>query len=203
MNRIKLFFIASVLLLGAGTASAQKAGYISVDQVIYLMPEVRKIDTALQRFQADSLQPQLNVMLQDYNYKDSMLNSKDSAKMPATVRAQYRQDLQQITYQMQNWQGFVQNAVQNKQDELLAPVYQKVMTALNQVAKENGYAYVYRTEALLVAPPGDDLLPLVARKLNLKIPTGNAGNAAIRPTEKLPGEKVKVEDNKLKVKPKQ
>jgi len=40
------------------------------------------------------------------------------------------------------------------------------------VAKENGYAYVYTKEALLVAPTSDDLLPLVAKKLNLKLPTG-------------------------------
>ncbi len=44
------------------------------------------------------------------------------------------------------------------------------MTTLNTVAKENGYSYVYSKEALLVAPPGDDLLPLVAKKLNIKLP---------------------------------
>lgn len=186
MNKIKLFIIASVLLLGAGSASAQKTGYFSVEEFIYLMPEIGRIDTAIQRFQADSLQPQLAVMLQDYNYKDSMLNSKDSAKIPATVRNQYRQDLQAITYQMQNWQGFVQNAVQNKQQQLLQPVYVRINNALNQVAKEKGYAFVYRTEALLVAPPGDDLSPFVAQKLNIKLPTGNAGNAATRPTTGTP-----------------
>jgi outer membrane protein len=30
----------------------------------------------------------------------------------------------------------------------------------------------------LVAPPGDDLLPLVAKKLNLKIPTATAAAPA-------------------------
>ncbi|MDQ3844781.1 MAG: OmpH family outer membrane protein, partial [Bacteroidota bacterium] len=57
------------------------------------------------------------------------------------------------------------------------PVYRKVMNALNQVAKENGYSYVYNAEVLLVAPPGDNLLQPLARKLNIKLPTG-ATNAA-------------------------
>ncbi len=48
------------------------------------------------------------------------------------------------------------------------------MNALNEVAKANGYAYVLNKEALLVAPPGDDLLPLVAKKLNIKLPVNTA-----------------------------
>ena len=72
--------------------------------------------------------------------------------------------------------------MQSKQQELLAPVYQKVMKAINDVAKENGYAFVYNQEVLLVAPPSDNLLPLVARKLNIKLPANpNQGAAANRP----------------------
>ena len=176
MNKMKIFILAAILTLTAGSASAQKHGYISLDQVVSLMPELGKIDTALQRYQVDSLQPQLTLMIQDYNYKDSMLTSKDSTKIPVTVRNQYRQDMQNIQYQLQNWQGFSQQMMQGKQEQLLAPVYRKAMDAVKAVAKENGYAYVHNTEALLVAPPGDDLLQLVAKKLNLKVPppTANA-----------------------------
>ena len=54
------------------------------------------------------------------------------------------------------------------------------MATVNTVAKEAGYTYVLNQEALLVAPPGDDLLPLVAKKLNLKLPAGTAPSAAAR-----------------------
>jgi outer membrane protein len=178
MNKIKLFLLAAIVTLTAGSVSAQKSGYISIDQVVGLMPEIGKIDTVLQKFQADSLQPQLAVIVQEYNYKDSILNSKDSLKTPATVRKQYRQDLQNISYQVQNWQGFMQQAMQSKQEQLLEPVYRKAMNALNAVAKENGYSYVYNREVLLVAPPADDLFPLVAKKLGIKVPTGSAPAAA-------------------------
>jgi outer membrane protein len=94
------------------------------------------------------------------------------------VRDQHRQAMQQISYQVQNWQQIAQQAYQSKQQELLAPIYRKVIATINTVAKENGYGYVYTREALLVAPPADDLLPLVAKKLNLKVPTGPAQNAA-------------------------
>ena len=93
------------------------------------------------------------------------------------MKKQHRQDLESIAYQVQNWQAISQNMMQGKQEELLAPVYRKVIETINTVAKENGYTYVYNKEALVVAPPADDLLPLVAKKLNIKLPTAPAGNA--------------------------
>ena len=181
MNKIKLFAIVAVLVASVGTASAQKSGYISLDQVVSLMPEIGKIDTLLQKYQADSLNPQFAYMVSEYNRKDSMVSTKDSVKYQPGVRAQVRQELEGLAYQIQNWQGIVQNAMQNKQSQLLEPIYRKAMNALNAAAKENGYSYVYNKEALLVAPPSDDLLPLVAKKLNIKLPAANAPAAAAAP----------------------
>jgi outer membrane protein len=171
MNKVKIFILAAVMVAGASTVNAQKSGYISVDQVMSLMPELGRIDTVLQRYQADSINTEFASLIQEYNYKDSLLTKTDTTKIPAAVKRQHRQDLEQIAYQVQNWQQISQNAMQAKQQELLAPVYQKVYGAINAVAKENNYAFVYAQEALLVAPPSDNLLPLVAKKLNIKLPT--------------------------------
>lgn len=172
MNKIKLFFLAAIITLSASSAMAQKSAYISVDDVVRLMPEVRKIDTLMQKYQADSVNAEFASIVQEYNYKDSMVSSKDSLKTPANVRKQYRQDMEGLAYQVQNWQQIAQQAMQAKQNQLLEPIYRKAVAAINTVAKENGYAYVFTREALLVAPPADDLLPLVAKKLNIKLPPG-------------------------------
>ena len=177
MNKIKLFVVALLVVAGF-SASAQKTGYINLNQVVALMPEVRKIDSSLQRFQTDSLNPQFTYMISEYNRKDSLANGKDSLKTPATVRAQMRQELEGLAYQIQNWQAIVQNEMEAKQNQLLQPIYMKVMDALNAVAKESGYAYVYNQEALFVAPPADNLLPLVAKKLNIKLPANATGTPA-------------------------
>lgn len=176
MNKIKLLFVAAIFTISF-SASAQKTGYISLDQVVALMPEVGKIDTLLQKYQSDSLNPQFSYMVSEYNRKDSIANGKDSLKTPSVTRAQIRQELEGLAYQIQNWQQIVQQAMQGKQSELLEPVYRKAMNALNTVAKANGYAYVLNKETLLVAPPADDLLPLVAKQLNLKLPAANTAAA--------------------------
>jgi outer membrane protein len=183
MNKLKLFFVAAAALFCTVQASAQqKAGYISLDQVVGLMPEVSRIDSLMQIYQNDSLNPQYAYMISEYQRKDSLVNSKDSLKnYPASsVRTQVRQELEGLAYQIQNWQQLAQNAMQAKQNTLLEPIYRKVMKALNDVAKENGYGFVYNKEALLVAPPADDLLPLVAKKLNIKLPA-NTNPAAGTP----------------------
>ena len=138
MSKIKFFLLAAVIVLGAGSVSAQgqKTGYISVEQMVYLMPELGKIDTLLQKFQADSLNTEFASLIQDYQYRDSMLTKTDTTKMPPAVKREHRQQLEQIAYQVQNWQQLSQNYMQSKQQELMAPVYQKVMDAVRTVAKD-------------------------------------------------------------------
>lgn len=169
MNKIKILLIAAAISISTA-ALAQKTGYISVDQVIGIMPEVVKIDSLVQRYQADTINTEFASLIEQYNYKDSLLTKTDTTKMPASLRKQYRSDLEGIAYQVQNWQAISQQAVQQKQNQLLAPVYRKVMQAIQAVAKEKGYTYVYDKQVLILGPNGDDLLPAVAAKLKITVP---------------------------------
>jgi len=172
--KFKFFLAAAIVLFTADNAAAQKTGYIRVDDVVSLMPETGKIQASLEKYQADSLQPRFNYTLSEYQRKDSAVNGKDSLKTPTAVRNKMREEMQQDLYELQNWQSIVQQLTQAKQENLLEPIYRKAIDAIQTVSKENGYTYVYNKEALLVAPPADDLLPLVAKKLNLKLPNQTA-----------------------------
>lgn len=196
MNKLKLFLIAAIVFTSTA-AMAQKIGYIKIDDVVGLMPEVGHIDTLLQRYQQDSVNSEYAQLVRDYKYRDSILNSKDTVNMPKSVKEQHMNALQSIQYQLQNWQAISNQAVQAKQSELLNPIYQRIITAVQEVAKENGYTYVITQDAFLVAPPTDNLIFLVAKKLNLKLPPGVTPNGGTPTTEK-----TKVEPNKTKTKTK-
>ncbi len=169
---MKKFFTVIVLaagLLMAGTAGAQtRIGYISVDNMVGLMPETAKLDSLLEKYQNDSINPQYAQIVSLYQYKDSVY--RDSLKTPPVVRKQIEQELPTLIYQIQNWQSIVQQATEAKQNELLAPIYRKVYDAIKLVAKEKGYTHVYNKEALLVAPEGDDMIIAVAAKLKVSVP---------------------------------
>ncbi|RYY89761.1 MAG: OmpH family outer membrane protein [Chitinophagaceae bacterium] len=180
MKKFSFLLIALFSLMGATQVSAQKIGYVSVDEVVSLMPELGRIDTLLQRYQIDSLAPRYSYMLSEFQRKDSMVNGPDSLKAypNAGVRAQVREDVAQLANTLQNWQQIAGQAYENKKNGLLEPVLRKVYAAINATAKENNYAYVLSKENLIVAPQGDDMLIVVARKLNIKLPPGVGAQAA-------------------------
>ena len=80
MKKLKLFTLALSFLIGAGAGAQMKAAFISIDNMVALMPETGKIDSLLDRYQADSLQPRYNYTLSEYLRKDSIVSGKDSAK---------------------------------------------------------------------------------------------------------------------------
>jgi outer membrane protein len=173
--------LAIVGLLGVtGTASAQtKIGYISVENVLSLMPEVSKFDSILSRYQADSINPQYASLIQTYQYKDSMY--KDTLKPPPpAVKKQLEEELPQLINTIQNWQQIVNQAMEAKQNELLAPLYRKIYDAIRAVAKEKGYTHVLNKESLLVAPDADDMVAAVAAKLKLSLPKPAASAAPVK-----------------------
>lgn len=181
MKKVLLGII--ILTSVAFTAEAQsKNGYISVDNMVLLMPETAKIDSLLGVYEKDSLNPRFQYVVSEYQRKDSMY--RDSAKTPAAVRKTLEPELQQLIYEIQNWDAIKQQVVQNKQNSLLEPIYKKVYDAVQAVAKEKGYAYVFSQEALLVAPPGDNMLPLVAEKLKVKLPAAATQGGARPPAGK-------------------
>ncbi|MBM3914521.1 MAG: OmpH family outer membrane protein [Sphingomonadales bacterium] len=178
-NVVVLLAIAGLLGL-AGTASAQtKIGYISVENVLSLMPEVSKFDSILSSYQADSINPQYASLIQTYQYKDSMY--KDTLKPPPpAVKKQLEEELPQLINTIQNWQQIVNQAMEAKQNELLAPLYRKIYEAIRAVAKEKGYTHVLNKESLLVAPDADDMVAAVAAKLKLSLPKPAAAGAPVR-----------------------
>jgi outer membrane protein len=169
MKKVFTVAIVAFTLLFATSASAQiKIGYISVDNMVQLMPELGKLDTLMQKYQTDSLNPRYAYLVTEYQRKDSMY--RDSVRTPAATRKIIGDELQGIVYEIQNWQSISQQAIEDKQNELLRPVYAKVVDAIKAVAKEKGYTHVFNKEVFLIAPEGDDMILMVAQKLKVTIP---------------------------------
>lgn len=159
--------LAAIFLTTGIRAHAQnKIGHISLSDIILAMPEAKKADTALQQFR--------DALVQSAQDKQAALDDAvqkfytDSAKMTPQVKEVKRKALQEQVQGLSGEDQRIQQELQKKQEEMSAPIQKKAMDAVQAVAKENGYAYVFVKEALLVAPPSDDLAPLVKKKLGLK-----------------------------------
>jgi outer membrane protein len=149
-----------------GAAAGGKIGVISLQELIPIMPEYKKADTALNDYQ-NALGQNFEDMKREYYEKDSAVTSKDTAKLTKAQLEIKRREVSELLGKLQGWQQQAQQLYQQKQQDLIAPIQKKAVDAVQTVARENGYAYVLSKEALLVSPPADDLLPLVKKKLGI------------------------------------
>jgi outer membrane protein len=182
---MKKFFTVTLFALGLLVASEVKAqskiGYISSQELVSVMPETKKADSALQDLRNALVQSATEK--QNGFYAAVEKYNKDSATYSAAVKTVKRNELTKMGQELSGEEERIQQQLQQRQQELLGPINKKAYEAVQTIAKENGYGYVFEKEALLVAPPGDDILPLVAKKLNIKLPTAGAP-AAPKPAAK-------------------
>ncbi len=144
--------------------SAQnKMGYISIDEVVQLMPEYKKAMAEVAQFDS-ALQINYGETLKELNRQDSIFKA-DSLKMVPAVKTANREKMRKLLVELQGFEQSYQQQMQQKQEETMAPVAQRANQLINDVAKANGFTYVFRKEALLVSPDADDLLPFVKKKI--------------------------------------
>lgn len=167
-----LFVCAAVfasLLFSNHTNAQIKIGTFDEESVLGLMPDIDKVTAALQSFAKDSLQVDYEYNVSEFQRRDSIFK-KDSASMPARAREQAVKELNQLKYKLVNWQQYQQQAVQQKQEELLVPYKQKIYVSLEKIIREQKYTHIFRSDALLKSPIGDNLSIKVAQDLKLNLP---------------------------------
>jgi len=169
MKKIVAIVLVAVTLsfVGNKLQAQTKFGYISLSEMITSMPEYKKADSSMQDYQS-ALNQNFEDMKREFNEKDSLLSSKDTAKYTRAQIEIKRKQLGELYVKLQGYQQQAGQLYQQKQQDLMAPIQRKASDIVQTVAKENGYTYVFLKDALLVSPPADDLLPLVKKKLNLK-----------------------------------
>ena len=174
MKKVLSLVVASLLLVLVGnyTNAQNKFGHASIEDVVSIMPDIRKADSLLQKFQKDSLDNLLPFYLNEYKRKDSISKAPTT---PAAIKQTAQNEAAQYAQILQNWDQFMQSERNRKQQEVLNPYFTKAFELISTVAKENGYTWIFKQDALLVAPQTDDLLPLIAKKLGVKLQTGAAG----------------------------
>ena len=174
MKKFVTIVLISVGLFGfSNIVNAQKIGYVSADEIIQLMPEAAAVQSQLDDYQqslyknADDQKTALQEAVQKFY--------KDSATMSPSLKEVKRTDLQKQVADISGMDQKIQNQFEQKRQELSLPIQKKLQAAIEEVAKENGFTYIFPREALIYMPPTSDIGPLVIKKLGLKEkePAGN------------------------------
>ena len=121
--------------------SDTKFGYIDSQELLMLMPERKTAETEVQEF-AKSLEAQLGSMTAEYQQSVQEYQANET-----TYTDLVKQDkVAEITGLEQRIQTFQQNAqqsLQTKEQELLEPILSKARKAIEDVATEVNFTYIF------------------------------------------------------------
>jgi outer membrane protein len=168
MNLIKKTLLVLLAMAPAALFAQNKFAHVNSQQLLDAMPEVAaanaKLDTLNQEYTNE-----LKSLAQEYQGKQDAYDSLPTSTS-AAIRSLKQNELDQMSDRIRQFQTQAQQDLQNKNDELFTPIEKKVKDAIKAVALENHYNYVFDSSnaAILYADDGDDITPLVKKKLGIK-----------------------------------
>ena len=168
----KLLTLVLVLAATAFTADAQKFGYLNSAEILSGMTEVKQADSSMEALQKQ-LQKKGQQMVQAYQTKLQALQKKEQAgelspKQIEDEAAKLRGEEEKIG----KFQQDMEKQIMDKRNTLLQPIFDKVNAAIKDVAKENGYNYIFdrnsaQGSTILYADESQDVTALVKSKLGI------------------------------------
>jgi outer membrane protein len=166
MKKIVLFVVCG--FLAANVASAQsKFGYISSAELLNMMPEIKKANTDIEAYQKSFVE-QLQALQTEGQNKLAAYNQGEKSMTDAVKEAK-QQELMDIQNRLQTMQQSAEEKVEKKKAELYQPILDKAQKAIEDVAKEKGYDYIFdRGQGVLYAKDAYNILPDVKAKLGIK-----------------------------------
>ena len=159
--------IISLLLALPMLASAQKFGHINTQELFAQMPEVAqvraKMDTIQSQYenQLASMNEEIQKKMQDYQAQE--------ATMADAIKQIRQQELQEMNQRIQLFYQTAEQDIQKKQQELLAPVHEKMAKAIKAVGERDGYTYIFDSAAMVhIGTDANDVTPAVKKELGIK-----------------------------------
>lgn len=174
---MKGLVMLAVVLFSAGTINAQqKIGHVNYADIFTSTPDYQRAEGELRNLDSaktEELQGMFSLFQEKQNEAQELLRNRSEANRE-TVDAQLNTldaELQEFQRRLQEVQQLAEQELTQKQQELFAPIHQKVTTAIQNVAREKGYAYLFDISSTNIPffEGGDDLSADVKTKLGIPL----------------------------------
>ena len=165
---MKKFIIMVMTLLPMGmVAQEQKIALVRHQEVFAIMPEVTPAENELAALQ-QQYDNHMKSMEEEYNRKyQDLMTQQDS--LPENIYKIRVQEIQELIQRIENFQQTARQELTRKESELLAPIYEKLQKAIEQVGEENGYAMILNPQVTLyIGKAAIDATDKVKAKLGIQ-----------------------------------
>lgn len=162
-----ILFIISIALPCVVFAQ-NKFGHIHSEQLLMVMPETAEAEKSIQEYN-QMLESQLQTMYAEYQSKAGEFQNNESLMTDIVKEAKFK-EIQDLELRIQQFQQSSQESIQQKRNEVLSPLLEKAQNAINQIAEENNYTYIFDISlgSIVYGQESMDIMPLVKEKLGIK-----------------------------------
>lgn len=171
MKNVFVFLLSLLLFVNVQSLQAQvklKLGHINSTELMEVMPGRDSAQKVLQEF-AKSLDEQLTLMNNEFQtkYQDYMTNE---ATFLEPIKQMKQKELLDLQTRIDDFKTQAQDLLSKKETELVQPLIDKAKKAIDEVAVEKGYNYIFDTGtgALIYYQDSDDIMPFVKAKLGIQ-----------------------------------
>lgn len=173
---MKKIVLSAILAIASVSIYAQslKLGYTNVEFILESHPKMKEIQSEIETL-TNVYRKDIQNQTQEFQAKVAQYQ-KGEAMMSDIVKAEKQKELQNAQNSIEDMQNNAQMKLMQKQDDLLAPVLDEIEAAIEAVAKENGYDYVFNgstsngTSIVLYAKAkGDNLTIKIFEKLGIPV----------------------------------
>jgi outer membrane protein len=168
MKKINIILaIATMVCVATTTFAQQKFGHIDSAALLELMPEKAQAEKDLEKV-AKPLNEELQKMAIEFETKMSVFEAEQE-NMTKSVRQLKGKEIQDMQTRIQEFQENAQKDITTAEQEVLGPIVEKARKAIDDVAVEKGYSYVFDSSlgVLLYMKDSDDLMGEVKAKLGI------------------------------------
>ena len=149
----KIFIIAAMTVMSVAAAAQNfKFGYVNYTELVQLMPEMDSVRVQLEAQEKETYET-LGAMYEEYQTKAQQFQQKEATWTPA-IRDSKMKELQQM------------------QQMLQAPVYEKAQTVVTDLAKTKGLAFVFEQSQMLYIDDAQAVNLTPEARAALNIPEG-------------------------------
>lgn len=146
---------------------AQKFGVINTQELIQSLPEVKTIQEQMQAA-TKKYEDEFAKLQEEFNKKFQEFQALE-ASTPETIKERRTQELQEIDTKIQRFRETAQEDLQRQNQQLMAPVQEKVVKAIQTVGAEGNYTFIFENGmSLYTGTDVTDVTPLVKARLGIK-----------------------------------
>ncbi len=165
----RLYVLGFLGFLSFTSVDAQKFGYLDVQEILQSMPEVKEANANIETFRKQ-LESKGRDMLQALQAKYNDLNKRRSLGEVSPKNFEVEaQKIQAEEAEIATFQETSQRQFEQKSEELLNPLRNRIQAAIDQVSLENNYTYIFdlSTGFILYADDSTDVTAMVKKKLGM------------------------------------